>query len=89
MEGDGPVNGQPVKMGIAVVSFDPISADALTAYLMGVNPPIIGYLNYLGIKDNFWEKIKILGEEPEKVKLKFKLHSLIKEQLSFWVGDGI
>lgn len=44
MEGYGPVQGDPLLLGVAIASSDPLRADALGAALMGFNPRDIGYL---------------------------------------------
>ena len=43
-EGDAPIHGTPVHMGLILASENPISCDAVAAYLMGVDPATIGYL---------------------------------------------
>lgn len=47
MEGDGPIDGSPVRMDFAVASGDPVKADSLAARLIGFEPDEIGYLHYL------------------------------------------
>lgn len=46
VEGDGPVAGEGIKIGIAIASTDPVKADALGAKIMGFEPEEIGYLYY-------------------------------------------
>ena len=43
-EGDAPVHGRPKRMGLVLASENPVSCDAIAAYLMGINPKRIGYL---------------------------------------------
>lgn len=50
MEGNGPINGTPIKAGWLVASFDALAADTLAAQIMGFNIKDIGYLNLLAKK---------------------------------------
>ncbi|MFA5259816.1 MAG: DUF362 domain-containing protein [Candidatus Omnitrophota bacterium] len=75
MDGNGPVDGFPVNLKVAVSSTDPLKADGVGARLMGLEPGNIGYLYYLnkqGYGDYSLEGL--IGEDIEKVKAKFKLH---------------
>ncbi len=77
MEGEGPVSGDPVEWGIAIAGCDAVAADSLGAYLMGFPPETVGYLYYLakkGYGTGDVAKMKILGEDPEKHRRKFKPH---------------
>ncbi len=47
MEGDGPVDGTALHVGVAVASMDPVAADAVGATLMGIDPRALGYLDSL------------------------------------------
>ncbi len=46
MEGNGPINGTPVKHRVCVASLDWLAADRVGAALMGVDNSNIGYLTY-------------------------------------------
>ncbi len=75
MDGNGPVDGFPVKLEAAVASTDPLKADGIGARLMGIGPESIGYLYYLqeeGLGD--YSLNGLIGEDIEKVKQDFKLH---------------
>ena len=64
MEGDGPIDGELVKLGAAVASADPLKADGLAARLIGFNPEEIGYLYYMqseGLGD--YSLSGLVGEE--------------------------
>ncbi|MCH8748886.1 DUF362 domain-containing protein [Patescibacteria group bacterium] len=50
MEGEGPASGETVDLGWVVVSFNPVAADAVAAYLMGIEPSEVGYLYHLNAK---------------------------------------
>jgi len=43
-EGDAPVHGTPIHMGLIAASENPISCDAVAAYLMGIDPNTVGFL---------------------------------------------
>ncbi len=43
-EGDAPIHGTPVHMGLVLASESPISCDAVAAYLMGIDPRAVGHL---------------------------------------------
>jgi uncharacterized protein (DUF362 family) len=44
MEGDGPLNGQAVKSGVAVVGEALAAVDATCCRLMGIDPTTVPYL---------------------------------------------
>jgi uncharacterized protein (DUF362 family) len=71
MEGEGPASGNSVDLGWLLASFNPVAADALAAWLMGVNPSEVGYLYHLE-KKGFGpiepEKIEIIGSKPEPLR---------------------
>ena len=48
MEGDGPINGLPMKAGVLVFSTDPVAADVTAATLMGIDPDRVPYLREAG-----------------------------------------
>ncbi|MCQ9208094.1 MAG: DUF362 domain-containing protein [Omnitrophica bacterium] len=75
MDGNGPVDGFPVRLEAAVSSIDPLKADGIGARLMGLQPESIGYLYYLheqGLGD--YSIQGLVGDDIEKIKLNFKLH---------------
>ncbi len=75
MDGNGPVDGFPVKLETTIASTDPLKADGIGARLIGVEPEDIGYLFYLqkqGLGD--YSLNGLVGEAIKDVKVKFKLH---------------
>lgn len=75
MEGDGPVDGIPVYLKVAIASTDPIKADGVAARLIGFEPEQIGYLYYLqqeGMGD--YSLDGLVGDDLNKLKRKFKAH---------------
>lgn len=90
MEGEGPGNGDPVEMRVALSGVDFLSVDTVTCFLMGIDPSEIGYLYYcserrkekLGL-----ENFNIKGNVPLKeVRREFKLPSNYEKQLK-WKMD--
>jgi len=79
MEGDGPIEGDPVDWRVAFSGTDALAVDALAAYLMGLNLTEIGYLYYcsqLGLGVGDIDSIRIEGNAPpSKVARRFRLHS--------------
>lgn len=53
-EGDAPIHGTPLHMGLVLASENPISCDAVAAHLMGIDPNTVGYLQ-LAKKQNLGE----------------------------------
>lgn len=45
MEGDGPVTGSAVEMGVVLAGFDPVAVDAVAGTLIGLDISNIDYLN--------------------------------------------
>jgi uncharacterized protein (DUF362 family) len=81
MEGNGPVDGTPVDMKVAIASTDPLKADGAGARLIGFNPEDIGYLYYLqkeGMGDYSLEGL--IGEDLNKYKKNFVPHATIDIQ---------
>jgi uncharacterized protein (DUF362 family) len=91
MEGDGPVSGSPVEMGIALASTDFVAADTVATHLMGFDPNEVGYLTYardrLGVGD--LTKIKVVGEEPTRFRRQFKPHREYLEQRKWQIPSQI
>jgi uncharacterized protein (DUF362 family) len=80
MERNGPVGGTKVDLKIAIASLDPLAADTLGAHLMGFSPDEVGYLHHLGAD---MDKIKVVGDNPNRVKVKFRPHDNYLQQLQW------
>lgn len=81
MEGDGPIDGDPVELGIAIASADALKADGAAARAMGLDPREIGYLAYMqaeGLGDLSPEGL--VGETIESVKKDFRMHGCYEVQ---------
>jgi uncharacterized protein (DUF362 family) len=83
MEGDGPVYGTALPLGLAAAGTDAVAVDATLARLMGLDPREIGYLAYaarLGLGTLKAEEIEVLGPALADCRRAFKLHSTSKRQ---------
>ncbi len=71
MAGNGPIDGEEVNLRWLIASFNPVTADALAAYLMGLLPSDIGYLYFLeekGFGPIEPGKMEIIGSDPETLR---------------------
>jgi uncharacterized protein (DUF362 family) len=87
MEGDGPVDGTPVDLGVAAAGVDYVAVDAVVASVMGFDPRLKAdtYLadeEGLGIGD--LGGIEVVGEEIDNVRVKFKPHTNYFETQRGW-----
>ncbi len=71
MEGNGPVYGTAVNLGITLVSVDALSADLVATQIMGINPQEIIYLEIL--KEELGGEFEVIGENEKEFTSKFKL----------------
>ncbi len=83
MEGDGPISGDPIQVGVAIASTDPLAADRVACDVMGADFLKVGYLCHcaereLGEADI--NKINVVGIPIKECITPFRLHSLVKEQ---------
>ena len=76
MEGNGPVDGNPVLMKTAIASADPLKADGVAARLIGFEPEEIGYLYYLRNEEHKGEYSleNLVGDDLAALRKKFKRH---------------
>jgi uncharacterized protein (DUF362 family) len=74
-EGNGPLNNTPVDSQIIFAGKDPVAVDTAASSFMGFNPAEIPQIKLasekgLGIAD--LASIKVVGDDLEKIKMKFK-----------------
>lgn len=84
MDGNGPVDGFPVKLEAAVASTDPLKADGVGARLMGLQPENVGYLYYLqkeGMGD--YSLNGLTGRNIDEIKHDFSMHPTYNIQKSW------
>lgn len=86
MQGNGPIRGFPAPHGVAVAGADFIAVDRIGTELMGIPFEDVGYLTYCsaagygrGVRAN----IELIGEDPARHVVKYKLHDTIEDQLSW------
>jgi uncharacterized protein (DUF362 family) len=74
MEGQGPSQGTPVKMGLIIAGTNPLATDIVSASLMGFEPeevPTFAWANKAGMKPARLEEIEVRGEKLDRVRRKF------------------
>jgi uncharacterized protein (DUF362 family) len=81
MEGEGPLLGTSVQLGVAVASTDPLKADGVGVRLMGLAPKDIGYLYYLQ-RDGYgdYSLDGLVGDRIESFCKQFRMHPRYEEQ---------
>lgn len=77
MEGNGPMNGDPVKMGLLMFSADPVALDATVCRLIGVDPEYsltVKFGKEAGLGTYFESGIELVGDPVDNFKnLRFKV----------------
>ncbi len=76
MEGEGPVNGEPVDHRVALAGTDYLAVDRVGTEVMGVDFDDIRYLNYLwdwGFGEGNLDKIEVVGETIESCRRPYKM----------------
>ncbi len=76
MENNGPVDGTPVDMKIAIASADPVKADGVAARAIGFEPEEIGYLYYLQGEEKMgdYSLEGLVGDDLNLLRKEFKRH---------------
>ena len=89
MQGNGPVNGDPVKWNMAVAGIDPVLVDAVTTWLMGLNPWKVGYISYALSYEHRDIKLEDIVRLAGKTGIRrfFELHSTYKEQMMWELSE--
>jgi uncharacterized protein (DUF362 family) len=73
MEGAGPVDGTPVRMGIIIAGTDTVATDATACRVMGIDPHEIKHIRKANEKGlGNIDDIQVLGEKLETVTRPFK-----------------
>ncbi len=86
MQGNGPVNGEPINSGVAIASTDPVAADRVGCEVMGVKFEDVGYLWFCaesGLGKWKLKELELVGDQLGECRTKFKLHVDIERQLSW------
>lgn len=77
MEGNGPIQGEPVPSGVVVFGADPVAVDATCARLMDIDPEKVSYLREAGrfLGNLKTERIVSIGEDPERYRRNYRVLS--------------
>lgn len=84
MEGDGPVAGDPVGLGLILASTDTVACDTVACEIMGFTVDQVEYIKIAGEESlgcSELETIKVVGEKLKDVRRPFKLNALNTEEL--------
>jgi len=76
MEGDGPLNGDPVDHRLALAGTDYLAVDRVGTEVMGADFDEIRYLNYLwdsGFGEGDLSEIQVIGETIESCRKQYKM----------------
>jgi uncharacterized protein (DUF362 family) len=75
MEGEGPVTGDPVDLGLVIVSEDALAVDIVSSAIMGWDPMDVG-TNYLAAKRGLGPKglddVEVVGAQISEVRKRLK-----------------
>ena len=72
MEGQGPADGTPVKMGLIIAGTDVVATDATACRVMGINPYEIKHIRKAYEKGLGKSEAQVVGEKLETVTRAFK-----------------
>ncbi len=98
MQGLGPIQGEPVNLGLVISGLNPVTVDAVCCNIMGINPYAVEPLwkaYKAGVGEIDIQRIEILGEEIDAVRTKFSYPVLsprnvitaLKTSLKSHIGD--
>lgn len=75
MEGDGPIKGSAVDVGVIIAGTDPVAVDGTAARIMEIDPERVGYLGEAGrfLGQLRPELVEQLAEDPEAEAVSFAL----------------
>lgn len=80
-QGIGPVYGETIEMDLIVASKDVVACDAVTSVIMGYEadePPITRAAYERGLGEMNMDKIEVVGEKIEDVRVRFKRSSEVQ-----------
>ena len=75
MEGNGPIDGEPITMNLVIAGKDLVAVDAVATAVMGHDPATVSHIQLAharGLGECDLSKIEIRGEPIEKVRKVFK-----------------
>ena len=74
MQGLGPIQGEPVNLGLIISGLNPVTVDAVCCHIMGISPYGVEPLwkaYKAGVGEIDMERIQVLGETIDAVKMRF------------------
>jgi uncharacterized protein (DUF362 family) len=86
MEGNGPTSGEAVPHRIAIASRDYVAADRVATECMGIDPNLVGHLQYcaaVGLGNYDAGMIDVRGETIAAVKRTYKMHASYEQQITW------
>ena len=88
MQGDGPIKGEAVPVGVVVMGTDPVAVDATSAHVMGLDPVKVDYLGEAGrfLGQHHIEMIDQLADDPEERAVDF---ALLPQFAHLRLGSGL
>jgi uncharacterized protein (DUF362 family) len=90
MEGEGPIDGEAVDLGVFCASYNQMAIDSLACWLMGVDPSRVAHLWYLhqdGHGPVDLDALNIVGLAPESVFFRrFKLPKRFAGESYYWAA---
>jgi uncharacterized protein (DUF362 family) len=72
MEGNGPVEGEPVKMNLIIAGTDAVATDATACRIMGIDPKQVKHIRRANEKGLGSLEPQVIGEKIEAVTRQFK-----------------
>jgi uncharacterized protein (DUF362 family) len=91
MEGNGPVRGEPVSLGVAFAGTDALAVDRMACDFIGVDVHAVGYLHYCaekGLGTVVRDQIEMVGERFVPRATPLKLHRDVLAQYAWQQGTG-
>lgn len=83
MEGNGPISGKRIHVGVAIAGTDPLAVDRIGCEVMGVDFHKVGYLSHLqqvGAGEARLDEIHLIGSPLAFCVTPFRLHETVEEQ---------
>jgi uncharacterized protein (DUF362 family) len=91
MEGNGPVEGSAVPLGVVVASRSQMAADVVACSLMGIDPRAIPHLVYLydsGKGPIDLDEIEVVGTPLEEVRRRFELPPQLADNVGVYAHEA-
>jgi uncharacterized protein (DUF362 family) len=86
MEGNGPLQGEPVSLGVAFAGTDALAVDSMVCTFIGVDVHAVGYLHYCaqqGRGTAIGDQIEIAGDRFAACARPLRLHHTVLAQYAW------